>query len=195
MARIKTFVNGSAVLPADLNSIQDDYEPAFSSWKQAVPLHGGALWGSAAANEYPLLNGHRQCANAMSVEGVGGFYLDLSATGEYNPTSPAVTRALKLRIRAVLTTNAAAPTTGTLTVALKPITAVGGGSGITLYTLGAAVTTLVFTNPAANAMLTSTSADLTPPAAGHYLYTFTNSLAIAAAGMASVSVQTLYKAV
>lgn len=33
MARVKTFVNGGTVLPGDLNSIEDDYECAFGTYK------------------------------------------------------------------------------------------------------------------------------------------------------------------
>jgi hypothetical protein len=53
MARVKTFTNGGSLLPSDLNAIEDDYEFAFSTYKDIADRLGGLdraaagvyLWG------------------------------------------------------------------------------------------------------------------------------------------------------
>ena len=56
MARFKTFSNGGSVLPGDLNSIEDDHDIAFSSYKAlGVGVERVSVIGSsAAAATYPL---------------------------------------------------------------------------------------------------------------------------------------------
>ncbi len=50
MARVKTFINAGRLLPADLNSIQDDYETGFAVWRPMPYV--GLLYPAAAAGTF-----------------------------------------------------------------------------------------------------------------------------------------------
>jgi hypothetical protein len=78
----------------------------------------------------------------------------------------------KLRIKAQLYCNDVAPFTGTFIFGLHPVTRPGtsGGTGLVIYTIGAAVasSTVTFTNPAADSSNQGVSSDFAMPADGHY---------------------------
>jgi len=202
MARIRTFLNGGSVLPGDLNAMQDDYEPVYSTYKPAIPQHG-VLWAGGLF-EYALAEGANfpQAAGFSGTipvtsagGGQGAFWLD---PADFAASSTAVTRTVKLRCRVAMAVNAGGASPACV-VAMKPITAVGSTGDKTMsYTVGAAVTGTSFTFAqgavAAGATSTQTSADLTFPAAGLYVWTANFAGATFLGGIA-LRVSTLYRAV
>lgn len=78
----------------------------------------------------------------------------------------------RMRLVVSIGVNTVAPT-DTLTFGLSPVSAVGGASGQSSYTLGAHVTgsTVAFVTPAANVATSTSGADFVPPADGRYAIT------------------------
>lgn len=166
MARVKTFTNGGSLLPGDLNSMEDDYEFAFSTYKDLV-RRGGTASAPAAAT-YVLL-----------YEGVTGGPLVVPARSDQagpiyiDPTDyTANTRSNKLRVRAGVINDAVAPAVN-FTIGLYPVATWGGASGSvpTVATLGAVVagSTVAINTPAAAGPTIGNSGDFTAPAAGWYV--------------------------
>lgn len=185
MSRVKTFTNGGSLLAADLNSIQDDYESAFASYKSGTIERAGSGTPALALGTYviPSGNGVQQLAVLpVSVAGYRPFYLD---PADFS----AAPRLNKLRLRAQLFTNAVAP--GTVwTVGLQPVLTFGGASGAepTVASITSTVTgsSVVFTLPGANTATQQNSGDFTAPAAGFYVLTVVNSAGSAANSVVAV---------
>jgi hypothetical protein len=194
MARVKTFTNSGSLLPGDLNSIEDDYEFGYSTYKDHVifderawsfansPVAGTFILGKDFANSQ---GAGTPAGNAGAVASNFVFYLD--------PADRLVgARINKYRVRAQVIVNAVAPTTN-WTVGLYPVTSFAGGSGNPpiINTLGAVITgsTIVFTAPALNTQTQSNSGDFNAPAAGFYV------LAVVNSGSAAVGSATIVRAV
>lgn len=175
MARVKTFANNGSVLPGDLNSIQDDYEYAFSAYRPTLFERVGISGIAPTAATYVLQVGAGSMASAP-LSSNHAFYFD--------PTDyTANTRTTKLRVRGQLVTNAVATTT-TWTIGLYPVSTWGGASGsvTTIATIGAvtAGSTIAFAAPGATAAVQGNSGDFTMPAAGWYVLGVVNNGAAAA---------------
>ena len=191
MARVKTYSNGGSLFPADLNSLQDDYEPSFSTWKPVGPPFGGYITGGQSAGSFVLPIGGRP-ANNTNGSGGGTFWFD---PADYAGASPTVARVAKVRFRVAWMTDAVAPAVS-FTVALAPVTAVAGTASVTTFTYGAATAlTTTITTPAASSMGVVTSADLTPPAAGAYAWLVSYSSVPAAASCINFNVRMLARQV
>lgn len=128
-------------------------------------------------------SGSHTAAKVAGTYAVGsGDPLAISGTGTLYPINsifiasadyPTVSNmAPKLRLRVQLYVNDVAPT-GNFTFGLYPITrpATSGGAGLCIYTLGTVVTgsTVLFTTPAADGLLSGTSGDFSLPSDGHYV--------------------------
>lgn len=179
MARFKTFSNGGSLLPGDLNSIEDDHDIAFSSYKTILEARPTVIGSSAAAGTYPL--GSQEAAMTAASDGIQArsiFYFDPAD----HDASAIVARTTKLRVRAFVMTNSTAPGT-TFTVGLYPVSAVTGTDpDATLGTVTSGSTVAVAT-PALSTRNQGNSGDFTAPAAGYY------ALAVVLAGStAAVSV-------
>lgn len=167
MARVKTFVNGGSLLPGDLNSIQDDYEFGFSTYKE-LPGRSAYVPSGQVAATLILANADGTqsvaAAAAGSVPAITAFYLDPADL-------TANTRSNKYRVRAACHVNAVAPAAN-FTVGLYPVATWGGASGADpiIATLGAVVagSTIAFNAPAASSAGQGNSGDFTAPAAGWY---------------------------
>lgn len=128
--------------------------------------------------------------DALAISGTGTLYpLDsifLAAT-DY----PSIDgKTVKLRVRAQLYTNDVAPT-GNFTIGLHPITrpATSGAAGLCIYTIGAAIanSTVLFTAPAADSLLSGASVDFAFPADGHYVLGLVTTGVIAASAHVHLS--------
>lgn len=97
----------------------------------------------------------------------------------------------KLRVRAVLSTNAVAPTS-TFTIGLHPVTATAGSSGNIQYTIGAATagSTAQSVAPGASSMAALAGSDFTIPGDGFYALGVVLSVSTVAVGsVAAISAQ------
>lgn len=173
MGRVKTFTNGGSLLPGDLNSIQDDYELAFSGYKHlATGAGSGNFSGTAAFLLW--FNGPSLVATASS--GAAALYLDPADFA-------AGSRAVKYRVKATVITNAVAPA-NTTTVGLYPVATWGGASGAAPFvnTVGAVVagSTAAVATPALSTRTEADSGDFAAPAAGYYVLGFASSGSLAA---------------
>ncbi len=126
--------------------------------------------------------------SACPITGVGSLYpvaIVYLDAAEY----PAINgKTAKLRIRATLETNDVAPT-GNYTVGLHPITrpATSGGAGLIINTIGVAVgSTLVFTTPAADSLLTQVSSDFALPSNGYYCLGMTTTTTVANSSLVQI---------
>jgi hypothetical protein len=175
MARYKTFTNGGSLLPGDLNSIEDDYEQAFSAYKHI--LGGvGLIAGSTAASTLTLPNS----TTGVTDNGVAVVYL--------NPADyAAAPRTTYFNISASCAVNATAPA-ATFTIGLYPVTAVAGATGVIGATLGTVVagSTIAFPTPALSTLSNGTSGDFAAPAAGYYALGVVVSATTAAASFVSL---------
>ena len=177
MARVKTFVNGGSLLPGDLNSMEDDYEFAFSTYKELRTGSGTASAPAAGTYVIPTdaSSGGPGIA-AVPVVATYAFYFDPA-------DRTANTRTTQYRLRAQVITNAVAPATN-WTIGLYPVATWGGASGSapTVLTLGTVVTgsTVAVNAPAATTASQGNSGDFTAPAAGWYVFGVVNSGAAAA---------------
>lgn len=127
----------------------------------------GSHAAAKVAGTYGLSHG-----DVAAVSGTGTLYPLATiafAAADY-PTVAGV--APKLRLRAQLYTNDVAPT-GNFTFGLYPITrpATSGGAGLCIYTLGTVIagSTVLFTAPAVDGLLSGNSGDFAIPADGHYV--------------------------
>lgn len=170
MARVKTFTNGGTLLPSDLNSIEDDYEAAASTYKhlrdKVIRLDAPA---ASAGSPYLFVDGTAgagvQASGASAALAV--FYLDPA----WFTFSSANARTTYYRIQVVALTNVTAVGTVTLTTGLYSVTAAAGGAAAVTVTLaGSPVTgsTVVFTNPASSTQVQGNSGDFAAPAAGYF---------------------------
>lgn len=113
------------------------------------------------------------CGDPLAVSGTGTLY-PLTVIQIVSADYPTINGlAPKLRVRAQLYTNDTAPFTGTFVIGLHPLTrpATSGGAGVCIYTIGAAVSnsTLTFTNPAADSLLSGASTDFALPSDGPFI--------------------------
>jgi hypothetical protein len=185
MARVKTFVNGGSLLPGDLNSIQDDYETAFSTYKSGTIERFASSAAAPVAGTYVLHGGTgagQLAVVPVTLANYRPFYID---PADFTAGS----RTNKLRLRAQLFTNAVAPATN-WTVGLYPVATYGGASGAepTIATLGAVVagSTIAFNAPGVTSQSQGNSGDFTAPAAGYYVFAVVNSGAAAAGAVVGV---------
>jgi hypothetical protein len=125
MARVKTFTNGGSLLPGDLNSIEDDYEFAFSTYKDIAdfgwihldaPATGVYLWGK---NGNPIGSTLPQPAYQLAL-----FYFD---PAYYLANA----RTTKLRVRLEAIGNAVGSGQSGLIATLAAVSTWGGASGAT----------------------------------------------------------------
>lgn len=173
MARVKTFTDGGDLFVGDLNSIEDDYELAFSRWR-TVASRSGWLDVSSAGGYIG------DCSSPiMLLPGLGAA--DLAPGVVYlDPAEfTAGTRVAKLRWR-ILTVVGGTAVGHDIGVNLFPVatwtnqasTGVGSPANQpTPATLGAAVTgaSLTVTSPGANTRTVSPGSAFTCPAAGFYV--------------------------
>lgn len=170
MARVKTFTNGGSLLPGDLNSIEDDFEFAFSTYKPVgYTARGGLMGNGQAANTFVLGPADTSALVSplpVNVHSQYAFYLDAT-------DFTANTRANKLRVRAQLI-SAGAPGAITVTFGLYPVSTFGttGAPGEpTITALGAVVggSTVAFATPGANTQLQGNSGDFSAPSPGWFV--------------------------
>jgi hypothetical protein len=182
VARVKTFTNGGSLLPGDLNSIEDDYEFAFSTYKQTLTFGSVALGASTGVSGtvYVLTPAHGGVILAAAGSTPGGYPVYY-----YDPADwLGNTRTTKLRIRATVNVGGTAPAT-TVTVGLYQITGLTAGA----YTVSAVIagSTVAFATPGANTQNQNNSGDFTAPSAGQYVLGYTLSAATAAGSSMAIS--------
>lgn len=140
-------------------------EAAFSTYKTLHQVGGFVKGDQATAGTYGLGGRAWEGLNsALSLDGYGVFYFD---PADFTAGS----RTTKLRLRVALMTNATAPA-ATFTVGLYPVSAVAGGTFISLTaTLGTVVagSSVTFTTPSASTRSQGNSGDFPAPAAGFYV--------------------------
>lgn len=114
-----------------------------------------------------------------------GFTISTGGSGEsifyFEPADYAVAgRTPMLRLKTNLQTNAVASTSN-FTFGLYPVTAVAGGSGTLVATLGTVIagSTVLYTAPAASSMFHGETAEFALPAAGYYALGVVSSATIA----------------
>jgi hypothetical protein len=128
----------------------------------------GSLTAAKTANTYGMGQG-----DPVAVTGTGTLYplnTIYIAAADY-PTINSLSA--KLRIRAVIECNDAAPFTGTFKIGLHPVTrpATSGGAGLCIYTIGSPVTgsQATGTNLGADSQNSLVGADFALPADGFYV--------------------------
>jgi hypothetical protein len=155
--------------------------PQLVTQLQGLALSGVGVWRLLQDESCVLPGGTAATSGLVSNGGLNG----LSTTGAppvpfFDPAVYAVAgRSAKLRLQLALAVNATAPGSD-FTLALQPVTAVGGGSGAVAYTLGASIASVALTAPGASAMAEASSADVDAPAAGYYALVLATSATIAA---------------
>jgi hypothetical protein len=178
MARVKTFTNGGKLFPGDLNSIEDDYEAAFSLYRTLlVGTSRAVATDITGATKGLLVVGDLAITSPSPTS--AGFQ---GAPWHFDPADVAAAgRTAKLRLSASIITNAVAPGI-TMTVGLYPVTPSYGSSGsFTTWTYGTVVAgSTLAPAPGANANASATSGDFTAPAAGFYVAAVAFSGALAA---------------
>ncbi len=181
MARVKTFINDGSLLPGDLNSLQDEYEHAFASYKTLA--RGSYRFDAPGAGTFLLgenLGSGGGRTASSSEGGIVAIHLD---PADY----AAGARVVKGRIRASALVNATAPAAN-YTVGLYPVTAAAGAAGVVSVTLGTLVagTTVALTGLAAGSLNQVGSGDFNLPAAGWYALGVVTSAASAAGSSVAV---------
>jgi hypothetical protein len=171
MARLKTFAKApGVVLASDINNIEDDYEYAYSIWRDLGDPRG-VQFSPADSGTRVLQKGGGSTFVAGTSVGVSTFADYLTAATDLAVGSPNV-RTAKMRMRVSLVVNAVAPAI-TFTFGYYPVSAIGGASGQLPFvsTLGTVVSgsTIAFASPAANSQTNSISSEFTVPAAGYYV--------------------------
>jgi hypothetical protein len=166
MARVKTFVNGGSLLPGDLNSIEDDYEASFATYK-AFGSHSNYRLDAPGSGTFVIVSGGSGTgvvAGSGATAGLGAFYLDPA-------WATSGTRSNFWRLQATCLVNNTAPTVN-FTVGLYPVTSPAGGAATMTMTLGTVVTgsTCVFNTPGANSLTAMNSGDFAAPASGFFAF-------------------------
>lgn len=150
MSRVKTFVNGGDIFPADLNDMQDDYEHAFTAW---APL---------AIADFVITGG----VGAATIEGETRAFKPVTLAPADLSVGP---RAAKLRVVLDGFFNNVAPAAD-FTLSLYALTAFTGTTPTTWSTsLGTLRASAVLTAPAAATGTRATSATITMPSGLHVM--------------------------
>jgi hypothetical protein len=151
-----------------LTGLSNYVAPAFNSPYRTLLDSSGSHIATKVAGTYGMGQG-----DPLAVTGTGTLYplnTIYIAAADY-PTIDG--KAAKLRIRAIIECNDVAPFTGTFTIGLHPVTrpATSGGTGLCIYTIGAAVagSTAVGTNLAADSQNGLVGSDFALPADGFYV--------------------------
>lgn len=191
MARFKTYAYGpgtgsSALLPADLNSIEDDYELLFSAYKETGVEQTCVTAAAAAAGTYLLGN----AANSTAVLPGNALARVYSYSFPFLSSSyTANTRTVQTRMRVSCLTNAVAPAAN-FTVGIYPVSATAGTSGNQpiVNTLGTvlASSTVLFTAPALTTASQGVTADIAMPSSGLYAVAVVISATMAAGSVVSI---------
>lgn len=147
----------------------------------------GSHTAARVAGTYGLPQG-----DPIAISGTGTLYPLNTISLDVADYPTVASKPSVLRLRAQLYTNDTAPT-GNYTVGLHPISrpATSGGTGLCIYTIGAAVTgsTLMFGTPAADAQLALTGADFALPANGHYVIGVVTTTTVAALAHVHIGAQ------
>ena len=185
MAKLKTFVNGGSLLPADLNNMEEDYEGAYGYKKHLLaattrldaPSAGTFLLGAGSSGTGIL------ASNALA--GLAAFYLNPADYKE----SAVNARTVKLIVQATCTTNAVAPAV-TFTVGLYPVSAAAGAENVVSVTLGTVTSgsTAAFATPAKETLTEVASSEFVCPTAGFY------ALAVVCSGSATAKASAAIRA-
>lgn len=152
-----------------------DPTPVYATYKVVAPPRTGYISAGSVAGTYALGSAQQ------------GVILGTSATLRafafyINPSDHAVSgRTTYYRLRSSLFTNATAPAIN-FTTFVAQVSGIGGAAAQEPYisNLYASNATIVFTTPAANAILVSTSSDFTISVAGWYIMGVTTSGNLAA---------------
>lgn len=143
------------------------YGDSGNTYRVIVDASGSHIAGKVAGT-YGMGQG-----DPLAVTGTGTLYplkIIYLAIADYPGLNGLAT---KLRIRVSIQANDVAPYTGTFIVGLHPVTrpAVSGGTGVCIYTLGAAVSgsTVTFTNVAADSANSGVGSDFAFPTDGFYV--------------------------
>jgi hypothetical protein len=148
-----------------LNLITDLNSKASNSSYRVIDSASGSHIAGKVAGTYMIPGG-----SPLAVSGTGTLYpitlipiiaADFPVVGGLDP---------KLRIRAIVSVNAVAPT-GNFTVGLYPVTSGAGGTGLKIYTVGTLVSgsaALTVTAPIASSMTSVVGSDFSLPANGVY---------------------------
>jgi hypothetical protein len=185
MARVKTFVNGGNVLPSDLDTIEDDYEVAFGTYKHLRDVV--VRLDAPAAGTYILVPGYTGAGvAASSAQGaMAAHWLDPNRYWGIASTSSANPRSVYYDLGVSAITNNTAVGTVTFTAGLYAVTGTTGTgatqTGVTLSGSAVGGSTVAVTNPAASTVVNgSWSGDFAAPAAGFYALAVVVSAAAAA---------------
>lgn len=186
MGRVKTFTNGGSLLPGDLNSMEDDYEFAFSTYKTIQTGSGITGTLGAGATVYALA-GNGMGPVLLANGGGNGTNTDGSMPFYFDPADhTANTRTTQGRLRATVAADNAPGMT--FTFGLYNAGTMAGGK-LTAGTLVAGTTSTV-ASPASGAMVVASgAAPFTLPAVGFYLLGFTVSAAMAAGSNCQITMR------
>lgn len=157
--------NGSNAVPTQ-NDVYDAAVAMLASYRTILDASGSHIAGRVAGT-YGMGHG-----DPLAISGTGTLYpLDVIYIDPADYPS-AGGLAPKLRIRCSVAVNDVAPT-GNFTIGLHPVTRPGtsGGTGLNIYTIGAAVagSGIALNTPAADSINQVVGADFAAPAAGHYI--------------------------
>lgn len=185
MARIKTFVNGGNLLPADLDAVEDDYEVAFSTYKH---LRESVMRLDApTAGTYIFLSGYTGAGVVPgSASGsLGVVSIDPARYFSIAPTSSVNPRSVYYNLALSAITNNTAVGTVTLTSGLYAVTGTAGTgaaqAGVALNGTPISGSTCVISNPAASTPVPAVnSGDFAAPAAGQFAFAVVVSASAAA---------------
>lgn len=151
------------------------------------------VWRSTVINDalttatrLAVPNGAVVSSSSATIAAASIFYL--------NATELAITgKTTKLNLQATLSTNATSMGTETLTVALRAISAVAGGTDSSSVTISTSIASVAFVDPATSTSTTSTSGDVDMPASGLYAITVNNTTTPAADSFASLAICLRYR--
>jgi hypothetical protein len=153
-----------------------------SSYRNIAQVSGSHIAGKVAGT-YILGSGD------PLMDGSGSLY-PLILIPIYVADFPIVNNvATKLRIRAIVSVNATAPT-GNFTVGLYPVTSGAGGAGLKIYTVGTLVTgsaATTVTAPAANSMTSVSGAGFALPSDGIYCLAVVTTATIATSSLVHIN--------
>lgn len=157
--------NGSQKAATE-DAVYDAAVAMLSSYRTILDASGSHIAGRVAGT-YGMGHG-----DPLAITGTGTLYpLDIIYIDPADYPS-AGGLAAKLRLRCSVAVNDVAPT-GNFTIGLHPVTRPGtsGGTGLNIYTIGAAVagSGVALNTPAADSINQVVGADFAIPAAGHYI--------------------------